>query len=224
MVLKDTPTHFWISMKGTKAQPHTDVATTVYTTLATIKHYYIIHLGEWKTYSYLLWQESFTCSLQARKLRGGEYISDQEFVCADSWIRPQSQQLMVRMIMQVYTEPWRRRAELRAQLRMSGLAACRLSPASTGVCIVGRAREEGSQTADGHPCEIIYCRPDSAKLAREGGQRFVPSQTHTQHTHIHTNSKTHTHIYGHIDFQLSHGQNNMLHIAEKTDGRQAVSH
>lgn len=33
-------------MKGTKAQPHTDVATTVYTTLATIKHYYIIHLGE----------------------------------------------------------------------------------------------------------------------------------------------------------------------------------
>lgn len=32
---------------------------------------------------------------------------------------------------------WRRQAELRARLRMSGLAACRLSPASTGVCIVG---------------------------------------------------------------------------------------
>lgn len=68
---KETLTHFWISMKGNKVQPHTHVAATVYTTLATIKHYYIIHLGEWKTYSYLLWQELLTCSLQPRKLRGG---------------------------------------------------------------------------------------------------------------------------------------------------------
>lgn len=88
---KETLTHFWISMKGNKVQPHTHVAATVYTTLATIKHY------TGRSHSLVLfnpgnWEE-------------GEYISDQEFVCADSWIRPQSQQLMVRMIMQVYTEP-----------------------------------------------------------------------------------------------------------------------
>lgn len=43
---------------------------------------------------------AIACSLPSWKQSGGEYIRDQEFVCADSWIHPQSQWLMVRMIMQ----------------------------------------------------------------------------------------------------------------------------
>lgn len=66
-------------------------------------------------------------------------------------------------------------------------------PASTGVCIVGWAGEEGSLTADGHPCVIIYSRADSAILAREGGHCSVPSHTH-MYTHTHTHERTHTHI------------------------------
>lgn len=89
-----------ISLKGNKVNSQEHVATIIYTALATIKHYYIIHLTEWKTYSHLVWQKSFTCSVQPRKSSGGEYIRDQEFVCADSWIHPQSRQLIERMTMQ----------------------------------------------------------------------------------------------------------------------------
>lgn len=61
--------------------------------------------------------------------------------------------------------PWLR---VQLRLRMSSLAARRLSPVSTGACIVNWSRQKGDLIGDEHPCVIKYCQPDSAMLGREG--------------------------------------------------------
>lgn len=127
----------------------------------------------------------------------GEYIRYQEFVCADSWIRLQSQQLMLRMIMQDCTQPvedWAELASTESSAQDEWFDCLQAEPYEyrSLYCWLSQGRRL-FQTADGHPCVIIYSRPDSAVLAREGGHRSVPSKTHmyTAHTHY----RTHTHTY-----------------------------
>lgn len=56
--------------------------------------------------------------------------------------------------------------------------------------LLGDPGKKAFQTADGHPCVIIYSRSDSAVLAREEGHHSVPSQAHTPG---HVLNNTHTH-------------------------------
>lgn len=106
---------------------------------------------------------------------------------------------------------------------MSDLVAYGLSPTSL-YCWSSHGRQL-CQTADGHPCVIIYSQPESATPAREGGHRSVPSQIHTlenTHTNISCAVSTCTHtVYIQSERHLLITQPK-LHTTQ-IDGRQTDS-